>query len=421
MGESQEARCKKRYSVIVMEVAYMKQRTIHFKLLGGFSFCSDMTEEWTRLDRYTSGSMGRKLRSFLEYLIINHNREISSAELIGQFWPESSSSSPENSLKYAMHKSRLLLQAMFPAYENLITTQRGGYAWADNVRLELDTEKFEQLSLSKETGLTSQSLTQMLEAINLYEGDLLPGNNDDWLQPLRTYYNSLCINTCKNALELLREENRWVEIANICEHAYTLEPGIEEFTTYYMHALVALGQPDKALRHYETFRIMLWQKFSLVPTELVEQARTLAIEVRSNSSLSKNEILRLVTDEADDLSAFSCSFSVFRSIVHLEKRLCKREKRQSTIVMVSLPSTKGEDGVSTQPSATDILRIERILLNKLRKGDPVTRLNMGSFLVLLSGASVEDAHEIMERIRTQFRKTYPRSKARANYYVYPIG
>lgn len=225
----------------------MGKGTIYFKLLGGFSYRADADAEWTRLDESVPGSTGRKLRSFLEYLIIHHSREIAAAELVGQFWPESSSSAPGNALKHTMHKARLLLKAMFPAYENLIVTHRGGYAWDENVRLQLDTETFEQLCVGDKTGLVSQSLTQMLEAVHLYEGDLLPGNEADWIQPLRTYYHTLCINTCKNALILLQEENRWADMVSICERAYVLEPGIEEFTTCFMQALTALGQPEQAL------------------------------------------------------------------------------------------------------------------------------------------------------------------------------
>ena len=43
--------------------------------------------------------LGKKALSFLQYLIVNHGRNISAEELIEQFWPETDSSNPANSLK----------------------------------------------------------------------------------------------------------------------------------------------------------------------------------------------------------------------------------------------------------------------------------------------------------------------------------
>lgn len=203
----------------------MEEGTIYFKLLGGFSYRTDRSEAWRRLDESVPGSGGKKLRSFLEYLIVHHNREIATPQLVEQFWPETSSNAPGNALKHTMHKARILLKAMFPDHKNLIVTQRGVYVWDKNIRIILDTEMFEQWCITDRGGLTTQNLTQILEAIALYDGDLLPGNDDDWIQPLRTYLHTLYINMCKNALNLLQQENRWTEMVGICERAYALEPG----------------------------------------------------------------------------------------------------------------------------------------------------------------------------------------------------
>ena len=54
--------------------------------------------------------LGKKALSFLQYLIVNHGRNISSEELMEQFWPEADSSNPANSLKNMMFKTRSLLK-----------------------------------------------------------------------------------------------------------------------------------------------------------------------------------------------------------------------------------------------------------------------------------------------------------------------
>ena len=53
-------------------------KTIHFELLGSFS-CREAR------DGEKKNRAGRKAMSFLQYMIVNHTRNISSEELIRQF------------------------------------------------------------------------------------------------------------------------------------------------------------------------------------------------------------------------------------------------------------------------------------------------------------------------------------------------
>ena len=65
--------------------------TIHFELLGSFS-CRESGDSGKK-----NTAAGRKVMSFLQYLIVNHARDLSSEELIRQFWGEESSD-PANAL-----------------------------------------------------------------------------------------------------------------------------------------------------------------------------------------------------------------------------------------------------------------------------------------------------------------------------------
>ena len=78
-----------------------------------------------------------------------------------------------------------------------------------------------------------------------------------------------------------------------------------------------------------------------------------------------------------------------------------------------------KDSQSGEPT-TDTRRVERVLLNALRAGDPFTKLSMGSFAVLLPTASEENAWKVMERVKKDFHVTYPRSRAELQCRVYPL-
>ena len=386
---------------------------ICFKLFGGgIAYRGSEDAEWTRLDESITGA-GKKLTSFLEYLILNHGKGVSADELIGVFWPDEKSSDPGNVLKYTLHKARTLLKQMFPQEENLLITHRGHYNWNPGVKLELDAEMFETACIRKAKYHDTESVNELLQAIELYSGDLLSNNDTEWILPLRIYYRTLYIDACKSALAMLREQDRWVEIIRVCERAYKLDPMTEEFTSDMMNALTAMGQPGRAMEHYEAYRTMLWEELSLVPSEETERAHTAAMEAMNTS---EQDIVRLLTEVEADATAFLCSFSAFRSIVILETRHMARNQGESTVLVVRA----GREQKANTPPATDVRRIERVLLKTLRAGDPVARLNAGSYIVLLSGASIDDSHRVMERIERAFRNSYPRSKAYLDYQLYPL-
>lgn len=388
---------------------------IYLKLFnGGIAYrCSEATD-WVHLNQTVKSGAGKKLTAFLEYLILNHGKDVTSEELIEIFWPDESSADPGSALKYTMHKARAVLSQMFPHIDNLLVTHRGHYSWNADVSMWLDTEAFEQVFLQSKRYGNTVTLEQRIAALELYTGDVLTNNDSEWLTSLRIYYRTLYIDGCKSVLEELGSENRWMDIIEICEKAYAKEPLVEEFTSYMMTGLIAIGQAERAVEQYEAYRAHIWTEMNLVPGEQLELLHTAAIEaIRSKD---ETDIVRLLTEVEADTSAFLCSFNAFRSIVILEARHIARNKDESTVLVVKAEKMKDDRALPT----TDIRRLEKVLLRTLRAGDPVARLNAGSYIVLLSGASEENARSVMERIDRAFHTSYPRSRAFLSSKIYPL-
>lgn len=388
------------------------ENCIYFKLFGGgIAYRCSEDAEWEYLNK--SGA-GKKLTSFLEYLILNHGKDISSEELINVFWPEDSSSDPGGALKYTMHKTRGLLAQMFPHFENLLMTHRGHYTWNSNVKLMLDNEQFEEGCVDANRCNSSVSSQKLMQILDLYSGDLLTNNDAEWLMALRIYYRTLYIDACKSVLEMLSAEDRWIDIIHVCEQAYAKDPMVEEFTSYMMTGLIAIGQAEQAIAQYEAYRAYIWAELNLVPGEQVELLHTAAVDAIHADDAA--DIVRMLTEVETETTAFLCSFSAFRSITILEARHMMRNKEESTILVVKAESVRGDRALPT----TDIRRLEKILLKTLRAGDPVARLNAGSYVVLLSGATTENARTVMDRIDRAFHTAYPRSRAHLACRYYPL-
>ena len=381
-----------------------KHRILHFGLLGTFA-CGN-TEEEIAKNHGITGRMGKKALSFLQYMIINHGRNLSSEALIEQFWSEGGD--PVNALRNMVFRTRSILKNMFPGEDGILVTVQDCYAWNREIQLELDTEQFESLCV-KARGQEEEEYCRMLvRAVSLYRGDFLSGNDGEWARTLRQYYQTLYLDACKAVLPILYKKEQWLELLGICSRAYTVDFSMEEFTAYQMKALIALGQPEQAVEKYTAFRERLLQEYDMLPGENVEQLHTLALGLRK-SDVDEQDILGMVCEEKQDSQAFFCTFPTFRSIVALEQRHLERSGQSSALVVISL----GRGAVPT----TDGRRLERILLEKLRTGDPIARLEAGTYIIMLTGASEEEARMVFGRIDCAFHRTYRHSAANLTFRV----
>ncbi len=386
-----------------------KRECLYFELLGAFT-CREIKGEREK-ECVIPDKPGKKALSFMQYLVANHGRNISSEELIEQFWPETESRDPANALKNRMFKTRNLLKTMFPGRENMLLTLQGCYGWNSGVVMETDVERFEQICLEVRKRSGEEYLEALLEAVSLYKGDFLPGNDSSWAVSLRRYYQTLFMDVCRMALPLLQERERWTEIINISEQASGVDISADSFITYQMQALIAMGQPEQAVKAYGAFRERLWEEFEIEPAEAVEQIYLLA-EGMCQNNVDMGDILKLVAEGEFDDRAFFCTFGVFQNIVALEKRHLARSGGDSALLHVSL-------GNKVTPT-TDARRLERILLEGLRAGDPVARLDAGSYILMLAGASEEKARLVMERLDRAFHKIYSHSRACISFRVFPL-
>lgn len=389
------------------------QMKLNFKLFGNFLYMAEGDSRWHSLEELPNSGGGKKQKAFLAYLLLNHQRKVTSAELIELFWGEDGKS-PVNSLKNTLHKTRALLRDMFPGSPELLVTQSGGYVWNSEVSICLDTDSFERLYRTAKTLPDAERIVQEQEAFGLYDGEILAGSSIEWLDYLNTYYRSAFQDLCKSLVLLLQEDEQWEDVLRICQHAYALSPEVEEFTTCFMRALVSTGSPDLAIKHYEEYRTMLWREFGLIPSNQVEEIYALAMDFNSQTEDYSGELIRQLIQIPESPKAFQCSLLVFRNLVQRELRSMMRSGHPAAIVQINIRKSEPKQ------LPTDVRRLERTLLYGLRAADPFAKLNMGGFVVLLPGASEENAKKVMERIDHNFHTAYPRSKAYLQYHVFPL-
>lgn len=377
---------------------------IYFELLGAFSYAlSDGKGE--KVFHTVPKKAGKKTLSFLEYLIINHSRGVSREELTDTFWRMTESRDPANALRNMLHKIRGLLREMFPEIEGeLLQTLCGCYVWNPDYVIELDTEQFEKIYTEARKRSGRKNLAFLRQAASLYKGDFLAGNDSDWATGMRQYYKALYLDVCKTLLPLLEEKEEWIEIAALCGQAYQVDFCIEEFTCYQMRAFMSMGQPERAIERYEDLKKRMLEEFAMPPTQCIEQLYTLAQGMIRGQDMDEGDIFRLVCGGEPESKAFFCSFDIFRSVVALERRHLARSGTVSTLVIVRLDESMAQ--------GTDAKRLERVLAEGLRTGDPVARLTVNSYILMLSGADEKSTQIVTNRIDCSFHRIYRHSSAK---------
>ena len=379
-----------------------EKEVICFELLGTFSLPG--VGDGTGMSRTVSKKIGKKTLSFFQYLIVNCSRSISAEELIDTFWADGDSSDPANALRNMLHKIRNLLKELFPGQGELLQTLPGCYIWNPDICVETDIGKFEHICLKAKSCAGEERMELLRQAVSLYKGDFLPGNDSGWVRPLRQYYRTLYLDACRALLPLLEEKEQWMEAVGVCSQAYQIDFCVEEFTACQMRAFIAMGQPEQAIERYESFKERMLEELGIPPTEYIEQIRALVSGLNRDGG---QEIFKLVCEESDTGQAFFCSFGVFQNIVALEQRHLMRTGQGSMLVIVSLDGT-------TTPN-TDVRRLERILQEGLRTGDPVARLTAGSYILMLTGTDAAGAQTVINRLDCTFHRTYRHSNARLSF------
>lgn len=125
------------------------------------------------------------------------------------------------------------------------------------------------------------------------------------------------------------------------------------------------------------------------------------------TEIDYDNVFKMMCADNEDSQAFFCSFSVFKSIVALERRRIDRSKETSCLAVISLGSDRA--------FAEDCRRLERILQEQLRTGDPISRLEEGSYILMLSGVDEEGTWPVLGRIDSAFHRTCAHSGAKLTY------
>lgn len=360
----------------------------------------------------------KRLWNLIAYLILHRDRGVPAQELIETFWPGGEGINPMSTLQNNISRARNALEELgLEDGKRLIHNNSGTYFWAPDRRTVVDCEEFAKAAeAAQDCKDPEERLKLALAAAELYTADFLPENSGEgWCMGLGPSYRQMYMTLCRFAAEELLELGKYQKAAELCLKVTKLVPVAEDFSCLYMHALVLDDHPQKALDYYDAYSAQLKEDYGAFPTARLKAERLLAQE--KIDGVEKRQVEDFLKAESAQEGAFRCDSEVFREIVNRHLRDMRRSGTPSQILVFRLDNPDADP----EKRAKYMCQMEETLAHSLRAGDPFTRSGLELLLALLPGAAGENGPSIVERIKNNFRKTYPQSKAHYDIQIMDLG
>ena len=230
---------------------------LRISLLGEFLLVSDDTPvttiDWPRL------------HSLLAYLVLHHTISQSRAHLAFLLWPDSTDAQAHTNLRNLVHRLRHSL----PDADHFLYADKQTLRWRSDAPWTLDVADFEhaiaQATQAEQAGSETEMRKALEAAVELYRGDLLPGNYDEWILPERERLRQAFLEALERLILLLEQGRDYQAAISYAQRLLRYDPLHEATYRYLMRLYAVNGERAAALRAYHTCATILERELAVEP------------------------------------------------------------------------------------------------------------------------------------------------------------
>lgn len=366
-------------------------------------------------------SRSRKVWHLLAYLITRRDRPAAPGELMEILWGgDPALDNPESALKVTLHRSRQLLDQLWPgAGKTLICKTAGGYQWNPQAEMSLDADCFEK-GCSREYPGEEEFLAGSLETLSLYRGEFLEGlSAHTWVIPIATHYHNLYITLLMRVLPLLLARNRLPEAEALCRAALPAEPYHEELHRCLMTALLGQKKSKEAVAVYDDLSRRLLHDFGITPDAGTRELYRRASHTVGEGTMPMDTVLDHLLEQDPAAGALLCGFEAFRVLCHAEARAMVRSGKATHVALLSVTG-EGDKHLTNRSRETAMENLGHQIRTGLRRGDAFCKCSASQYVILLPEANFENSCVVCRRVIGAFTRRYPHSPVRIHYMVRPL-
>ncbi len=249
----------------------MSPTSLRIRLLGELSLAYGAT-------LVTGISTGRA-QALLAYLVLQRHAPQPRQRLAFQLWVDSTDTQARTNLR----KELSYLRRALPEVDKFLLVDAKTLQWHPNARFTLDVAEFEQALGAAEQGTNPALVRSALEqALELYQGDLLPRCEDDWLLPERERLQQLRIRALAQLMDLLETQRDYRAAIDRAQQLLRIDPLNEAAYCSLMRLQMLSGNRANALQIYHRCMTILREELGVEPSsstrKLYEQVLNQEVE-----------------------------------------------------------------------------------------------------------------------------------------------
>ena len=365
-----------------------------------------------------SGTRSRRIFGLLSFLICHRGHPVSQYKLIDLLWGDSGEiTNPENTLRILLHRTRSQLDQLYAgAGRECILRKDGSYIGNPEIPVEADYEQFEALIQNPQ----GSRLENLLQALQLYRGEFLfRQSSDSWVVPICTHFQNLFLEASREAAQLLMEQQRTQEAAEVCRRWLAAEPYSEAACQMLMQVLAAAGNPQGAGELYEAFSRRLFDDFGIRPSEDTRRVYRNLVHSPVDRTMDMDEVLEHLQEPEGPPGALQCDYDYFKMLCYAERRAIERSGAGTHVALLSISGTP--DKPLSKRSLNRIAeQLGQCLRTNLRRGDVISQCSASQYIIMLPKANYENSCMVCRRCIAAFPRSHPHVSARIHFLVQPL-
>lgn len=225
---------------------------LEIRLLGEFSLAYN--------GRVVRGLSASRMQSLVAYLLLHRRMTLMRQQLAYLFWADSTETQARTNLRKLLHQ---LGQAL-PEANNYLHLEGQEVQWVEVAPLVLDVQEFEDRLRDAVQDQTNE-LEHLKRAIQLYQGDLLPGCYEEWIEPERDRLRRQLANALERLITGLEIKRDYQTAIAYAERLLQLDEINENAHRHLMRLHSLMGDRAGALAAYRVCVDVLRNELSIEP------------------------------------------------------------------------------------------------------------------------------------------------------------
>ncbi len=207
----------------------------------------------------------RHVEELLGYFLLQPHVRHSREKLIGILWPNSSLDESRNRLNTVLWRLRTLFNQFGSPTDNCFPATREWVSFSPQCPIHFDAEVFQQKIIQAEKAHDEEREKVLLEALNLYKGDLFEGIYSDWCLAERERLARLSLYAKGQIMAYCQQNGRFAEAVDWGHAILHDDPLREEVHRAIMQCCYELGWYALAVKQFRLCTQLLKDELDVLP------------------------------------------------------------------------------------------------------------------------------------------------------------